>query len=196
MVIQGPQNTTNSGIGAAAHPVCIPYPFLASSRSMLTVHQIHLHGHDFAILQQNYVDNWPINFKPNLDTPPRRDVVLLPDAGYVVIAFKTDNPGTWIMHCHIAQHASFGLAMQIMERQQAAADIWPSLQTSHALQAAQKTCNNWNKWQGSYESLTPVFHTTFVADAINATGNCMNWWPGDGSSCPQGINEFSPDSGI
>ena len=68
------------------------------------------------------------------------------------------------MHCHIAQHASFGLAMQIMERQQAAADIWPSLQTSHALQNAQKTCNNWNKWQGAY-----ILHNLNIQGALSLT---------------------------
>lgn len=33
--------------------------------------------------------------------PVRRDVALLPAAGYLVIGFFTDNPGAWLMHCHI-----------------------------------------------------------------------------------------------
>ena len=106
-------------------------------------HPIHLHGHDFAILQQIENANFPANLSLKYDNPPRRDVVLLPSNGYVVIAFKTDNPGTWLMHCHIAYHASFGLALQILERQKAAAEIWPSLAKSHALQTAQRGCNNW-----------------------------------------------------
>jgi Multicopper oxidase len=141
---------------------------------MLTCGQIHLHGHDFAILQQIGKATFPDKLHLKLDNPPRRDVVLLPTDGYVVIAFKTDNPGTWLMHCHIAYHASFGLALQIMERQQSAAAIWPSVNKSHALQAAQNVCNNWNKWWG----------------------DCHNWWPGDGSSCEYGDLGFSPDSGI
>ncbi len=40
----------------------------------------------------------------------------LPAAGYLVIAFKTDNPGAWLMHCHIGWHTSEGLAMQFIER--------------------------------------------------------------------------------
>lgn len=31
----------------------------------------------------------------------RRDVASLPGGGYLVLAFKTDNPGSWLMHCHI-----------------------------------------------------------------------------------------------
>ena len=116
----------------------------------LKCHQIHLHGHDFAILQQNYVNEFPDGLDLNLKTPPRRDVVLLPDTGYVVIAFKTDNPGTWIVHCHIAFHAAFGLAIQILEKQKAAANLWPSLSKSHALAEAQHTCNDWNKWWGEF----------------------------------------------
>lgn len=40
----------------------------------------------------------------------------LPAAGYLVIAFKTDNPGAWLMHCHIGWHTSEGLALQFVER--------------------------------------------------------------------------------
>ncbi|KAK1622754.1 multicopper oxidase-domain-containing protein [Colletotrichum phormii] len=89
---------------------------------------IHLHGHDFAIIQQEDDTLWDIkDFKPNknkLNNPPRRDVVVLPRSGYAVIAFKSDNPGVWLMHCHIAKHASTGLSLQIMERQAEANIIW------------------------------------------------------------------------
>lgn len=63
-------------------------------------YQIHLHGHDFAILQQE--ENLPLNstniYIPDrvLNNPPRRDVVLLPAQGFVIIAFKADNPGAWV----------------------------------------------------------------------------------------------------
>ncbi|KAI4162072.1 MAG: hypothetical protein LQ342_004242 [Letrouitia transgressa] len=135
---------------------------------------IHLHGHDFAILQQIENANFPDKLNLKLDNPPRRDVVLLPQNGYAIIAFKADNPGVWIMHCHIAFHASFGLALQIMENQQAAIGLWPSFRESEALNATRKTCETWNRW----------------------AGNCKNWWPGDGSTCGAGMNEFAPDSGI
>lgn len=49
--------------------------------------------------------------------PPRRDVASLPGNGYLAIAFKKDNPGSWLLHCHIAWHASQGLAMQFVESQ-------------------------------------------------------------------------------
>jgi len=82
-------------------------------------HPIHLHGHDFAVLDQcvptseTACDVSQANL--TLTNPPRRDVAFLPDKGYLIIAFKADNPGVWLMHCHIALHASSGLAAQIVE---------------------------------------------------------------------------------
>lgn len=82
-------------------------------------HPIHLHGHDFAVLDQCVPDNDHecdlTRANLTLINPPRRDVVFLPDNGYLILAFKADNPGVWIMHCHIAFHASSGLAAQIIE---------------------------------------------------------------------------------
>jgi Multicopper oxidase len=36
--------------------------------------------------------------------------------GYTVIGFETDNPGVWLMHCHIIWHVDGGLALQWLER--------------------------------------------------------------------------------
>jgi hypothetical protein len=43
--------------------------------------------------------------------------MMLPPEGYLVIAFKADNPGTWLMHCHIGFHQSLGLALQFVAQQ-------------------------------------------------------------------------------
>ncbi|KAH7026696.1 multicopper oxidase-domain-containing protein, partial [Microdochium trichocladiopsis] len=111
-------------------------------------HPIHLHGHDFAILQQaenqRYPDD-PSKLQLNLQNPARRDVVLLPTNGFIVIAFKSDNPGNWLLHCHIAFHASEGLAFQILERQADANALWPH-GDSPALAEAERVCGNWDKW--------------------------------------------------
>ncbi|KAK4187325.1 putative laccase [Podospora australis] len=108
-------------------------------------HPIHLHGHDFAILQQaeNTVFT-PANIRLNRLNPPRRDVVLMPANGFIIIAFKADNPGSWLLHCHIAEHASQGLALQILERQADAAALWPT--PSPAIQSAATLCSSWNDW--------------------------------------------------
>ncbi|RSL57610.1 hypothetical protein CEP54_008216 [Fusarium duplospermum] len=108
-------------------------------------HPLHLHGHDFALLAQGN-DSTLLN-KTNgvtlkFDNPPRRDVALIPAGGYLVVAFKADNPGSWLFHCHIAWHASSGLALQIMEREE---DL-KKMMTEERLAETRRVCENWDKW--------------------------------------------------
>lgn len=51
----------------------------------------------------------------NTINPPRRDTAVLPAQGHLAIALRLDNPGTWILHCHIAWHASQGLSLEFVE---------------------------------------------------------------------------------
>ncbi|PSN66585.1 laccase Lcc4 [Corynespora cassiicola Philippines] len=102
-------------------------------------HPIHLHGHDFFILAAGANSAYDSTVALNLNNPPRRDVATLPAAGYLVIAFYTDNPGAWLMHCHIGWHTSQGLALQFVEREP---EI-PGLLNSDILTG---TCANWETW--------------------------------------------------
>lgn len=76
-------------------------------------HPIHLHGHDFFIISQG-TGAW--NGSSRTENPPRRDTAMLPSNGHLVIAFQTDNPGAWLMHCHIGWHTTEGFALQFLER--------------------------------------------------------------------------------
>jgi Multicopper oxidase len=106
-----------------------------------------LHGHDFAIVDvaanKIFDASQPISVKAN---PPRRDVVFLPERGYVIIAFPADNPGAWLIHCHIAKHASMGLAIQVLEDREKADWLWPV--QSPAWKAADDLCTAWKQWCG------------------------------------------------
>ena len=57
-----------------------------------------------------YITNGKLN-----DMAIRKDTVIVPAGGYVVIAFKADNPGYWFMHCHIEAHQLEGMAIIIQE---------------------------------------------------------------------------------
>ncbi|KAF4176663.1 hypothetical protein CNMCM8694_005653 [Aspergillus lentulus] len=62
-------------------------------RLIPAAHPIHLHGHDFALLQQSeYTYKGPSSLNLTYNNPPRRDVVLLPKGGFVVIALKLTTP--------------------------------------------------------------------------------------------------------
>ena len=90
-------------------------------------HPLHLHGHDFVVLGRSPdgTAGNPIRHVFNQTTdlallrgnnPTRRDVTMLPARGWVLIAFKSNNPGAWLMHCHIAWHVSHGLSVDFLER--------------------------------------------------------------------------------
>ncbi|EXJ72401.1 uncharacterized protein A1O5_04905 [Cladophialophora psammophila CBS 110553] len=101
-------------------------------------HPFHLHGHSFYVVS---VFPPPIpwssekppftaggsamyNYDPfasppsespagpyNLVNPVMKDTVFIPQRGYVVIRFRADNKGTWMMHCHVGWHLGSGMAM-------------------------------------------------------------------------------------
>ena len=45
----------------------------------------------------------------------RKDTVMVPAGGYVVINFLSDNPGYWFLHCHIEVHQLEGMALIVNE---------------------------------------------------------------------------------
>ncbi|KAF3798798.1 Laccase [Colletotrichum gloeosporioides] len=157
--------------------------FLVIDKPKLGPHPIHLHGHDFAIVQQSDNSSFDMNNfnqnRPDVNFP-RRDVVLVTKTGHAVIAFKADNPGVWLMHCHIAGHASGGLSLQIMERQKAANGIWPP-GNSDALNEAHKLCASWNSWSYDCKNLWP--------------GNTGNSQKAEYPSCKDSTN-VQNDSGV
>lgn len=67
---------------------------------------------------------------------------MTPPKGWNVLAFKADNPGAWLFHCHIAWHASNGLSLSFLER---ASEL--KLQITTAQQKAYAdNCAAWNSY--------------------------------------------------
>ena len=63
-------------------------------------HPMHLHGLVFRVLSRN---GQPVARKPWQDT------VLMDPGDKIEIAFVADNPGDWMLHCHILEHQESGL---------------------------------------------------------------------------------------
>ncbi len=63
-------------------------------------HPMHLHGHSFHVLSRDGVlvphDEWG-------------DTVLVRPREQVRVAFVADNPGNWMLHCHVMEHQVGGL---------------------------------------------------------------------------------------
>nr|CAM12502.1 laccase precursor [Helotiaceae sp. UHH 1-13-18-4] len=109
-------------------------------------HPLHLHGHDFWVIGQSTGTFDLETTVVNLKNPPRRDVASLPSGGYLAIAFKKDNPGSWLLHCHIAWHASQGLAMQFVESEASIIGTLADTATFEDNCAAWTTYSTSEKW--------------------------------------------------
>jgi FtsP/CotA-like multicopper oxidase with cupredoxin domain len=63
-------------------------------------HPIHLHGLSFRILSSN---------KRIVLPPPTDTILLLPDE-QAELGLVADNPGDWLLHCHIIEHQKTGMS--------------------------------------------------------------------------------------
>jgi len=63
-------------------------------------HPMHLHGHSFRVLTRN---RSPVPHHAWADT------VLIAPEETMEIAFVADNPGDWMLHCHVADHQFSGM---------------------------------------------------------------------------------------
>ncbi|KAJ3032504.1 hypothetical protein HDV00_007442 [Rhizophlyctis rosea] len=91
------------------------------------VHPIHVHGHSFSILAQGWSSNYTslLNSTPSIDpynppninvaTAPLKDTVIVPAGGWTLIQFTADNPGAWMVHCHMEHHLNDGMGLFLDE---------------------------------------------------------------------------------
>jgi FtsP/CotA-like multicopper oxidase with cupredoxin domain len=93
-----------NGVAAEGH-VMEPMLTLERNRSHIIAmtnatawhHPIHLHGHSFRVISRN---GKPTRHREWQDT------VLMAPRERIEIAFVADNPGDWMIHCHILEHQS------------------------------------------------------------------------------------------
>lgn len=65
------------------------------------MHAMHVHGHHFRVIER---EGATID-----DGRPWRDTFLIGPDQSVKIAFVADNPGKWLFHCHMLEHAAAGM---------------------------------------------------------------------------------------
>ena len=98
---------TINGVSATEH-THEPLLFLKRGRSYVLAirndtmfhHPIHLHGHSFRVVSRN---GEPTRYRE------WRDTVLTGPKERVEVAFVADNPGDWMIHCHILEHQAGGM---------------------------------------------------------------------------------------
>jgi FtsP/CotA-like multicopper oxidase with cupredoxin domain len=67
-------------------------------------HPIHLHGHVFRVIA--------VNGQPTRHRE-WRDTVLMNPRERIDIAFVADNPGDWMLHCHVLAHQAGGMSAML-----------------------------------------------------------------------------------
>lgn len=103
-------------------------------------HPLHLHGHAFDVIRSAGSDTY------NYVNPVKRDVVNIGVAGdNVTIRFTTDNPGPWIMHCHIDWHLELGFAVVFAEDA-------PDIASTNLVNS------DWDSLCPTYDALPPSEH--------------------------------------
>jgi FtsP/CotA-like multicopper oxidase with cupredoxin domain len=62
-------------------------------------HPMHLHGHDFQVVE---IDGEKIS-------GALRDTLMVPPSSKITVAFNADNAGIWPLHCHLLYHLDSGM---------------------------------------------------------------------------------------
>jgi len=70
-----------------------------------SVHPMHLHGHRMLVLSRDGV--------ASTGSPWWTDTLDVDPGDTYVLAFRADNPGIWMDHCHNLRHAAAGLTMHL-----------------------------------------------------------------------------------
>jgi FtsP/CotA-like multicopper oxidase with cupredoxin domain len=123
--IEGGANAPMAGMGAHGHSMAMgatqwtlagrasmghdgPPLFSAKRGRTVTIayvnrtefpHAMHLHGHHFRLLDR-LDDGWKPYWLDTVTVPPRETWR---------IAFVADNPGKWMLHCHMLEHQDTGM---------------------------------------------------------------------------------------
>ncbi|XP_071552768.1 LOW QUALITY PROTEIN: uncharacterized protein [Panulirus ornatus] len=84
-------------------------------------HPYHLHGYVFHVVAMGRLGSTTSvaevaaldaagGITRKLKNAIKKDTVTIPDGGYTIIRFTADNPGWWLMHCHLTFHSEIGMA--------------------------------------------------------------------------------------
>ncbi|KAI0017707.1 Cupredoxin [Xylariomycetidae sp. FL0641] len=84
------------------------------------VHPFHLHGHQFQVIARPFSNagDWVpgASSEPAEDTtPPRRDTISIYSKSHAVLRIVANNPGVFLLHCHVEWHVEMGLTATLIE---------------------------------------------------------------------------------
>lgn len=108
-------------------------------------HPFHLHGHAFYVLARYQAarlgqygaynpyatpGKLPGDVPINLETPVRKDTIYVPSQGFVLLRFRAERVGLWLLHCHVLWHQSVGMGIALQVGGASTASTEQELRTS------------------------------------------------------------------
>jgi iron transport multicopper oxidase len=108
--------------GSGAVPFVLPLDAVVDvliNNTDAAEHPFHLHGHTFWAVASSAAPGAGAAYAPHY---VRRDVVSVPAFGWARIRFAVDNPGVWLMHCHVEWHMHAGMSATFVEAPSELAD--------------------------------------------------------------------------
>ncbi|KAL1536235.1 laccase [Salvia divinorum] len=117
-----PQNGTQ--VGVLEYNTTVEIVFQGTNLVNGIYHPMHLHGYSFYVVGMGTgnFDRKRDTLKYNLVDPPLRNTIAVPKNGWTAIRFKANNPGVWLMHCHLERHVSWGMEMAFIVKNGKTAD--------------------------------------------------------------------------
>ncbi|MEZ4255672.1 MAG: multicopper oxidase family protein [Polyangiales bacterium] len=107
-----PETGIHWTINGLSHPMDPLFTFAKGTTVHMTVvnnlgyeHPFHMHGEFFRVIPEG---------NPWTAVPGLHDTVLVPGNHTVEVIAKLDNPGRWMVHCHILEHAERGMMSDIL----------------------------------------------------------------------------------
>ncbi|KAI0395409.1 Cupredoxin [Xylariaceae sp. FL0594] len=88
------------------------------------IHPFHLHGHQFQIISRpkSHSGDWKgTHLVPA--TPIRRDTVAVYPKSHAVLRIIANNPGVFLLHCHVEWHVEMGLSATLIEAPELLQDV-------------------------------------------------------------------------
>eukprot|EP00644_Phytophthora_capsici_P016006 jgi/Phyca11/115385/e_gw1.28.124.1 len=151
---------------------------------VLEQHPFHMHSHVAWVVGSGHAsaeDVYNNNLPPlKLNGPMARDVYTVPacdiddtgacvNVGYVVLRFKADNPGVWMMHCHVDWHKAIGMGMIFVEGEAGLREKGPNAFSSTLLSVCKHGSKGNDDVDGSKHTSSSGDHETYTTGLESGT---------------------------
>ncbi|KAJ1726342.1 ferroxidase fet3 [Coemansia biformis] len=116
MAYQGHSMINSTAFGRSTNAVVVRHMDILELRVLnrdLVTHPMHMHGYFFQIVERGTI-GVPSSAARSPHAPMRRDTILVGPNSYALLRIRADNPGVWMMHCHIELHMELGLALMLV----------------------------------------------------------------------------------